>query len=162
MLIRTRELVRTICTNMHKQCQDTHAYLNTSVIILSSHNKHPQSILWDKWSLSYPKIFQVQQSQFEAQRKKKKHQKTSSLANDHSFCSIKRNRTYSFLTQGSFILQIFRSYFNVNPPCMSMVSLPRDRLTQAVNSFSSLNQISTSTPNILKNKQTKKKSRSFL
>jgi len=68
--LRTRELERTICTNMHEQCQDTHVYLNASVILSSSHNKHPQSILWDKWSLSYPRFFKDSEVSLECRLKK--------------------------------------------------------------------------------------------
>lgn len=67
---------------MHKQCQDTHIYLNASVILSSSHNKHPQEILWDKQSLSSHRIFQVQLGQFRSQRKKKKNK---TAKNQHTF-----------------------------------------------------------------------------
>lgn len=42
--------------DLHKYVK---AYLNASVLLSSNYNKHPQSILWDKWNLSYPRICQV-------------------------------------------------------------------------------------------------------
>lgn len=47
--------------NLHKyvKAMPRYAYLNASVLLSSNYNKHPQSILWDKWNLSYPRICQV-------------------------------------------------------------------------------------------------------
>lgn len=90
VLLRTRKPVRTICTNMHKQCQDAYAYLNASVILSSSHNKHPYFTLWDKQSLLYSRSFQVSWGQFGIQRIKKT-KETFSLSEQHTSCSKNQN-----------------------------------------------------------------------
>lgn len=78
---------------MRKQSQCTHIYLNASVILSSSHNKHPQGILWDKWSLSYHGIFQVQLGQFGSQGKK---EKENSKKSAHFLLKQKKQSMWKF------------------------------------------------------------------
>lgn len=55
-----------------------------------------------------------------------KKEKENSKKSAHFFAEAKETE-YVEVWHESFILQSFRRYFNINLPCISMVSLPRDK-----------------------------------